>query len=185
MDITFFIGNGFDKALGLKTGYYDFYNWLKNQPIDDNYIRMMGERIQRAKSKGRGKDIWSDFEKGIGRFVTRFVEEDLPVDFGPWKSGTDKFLAEYLGSLDTSEKVRTILGSDKNIQRCHDCILGFILSMRLLNSDLFSNANETISLHMISLNYTDSLDQIAKSMQPMNNSTFQIDSDVLHPHGQS
>ena len=41
MDITLVIGNGFDKALGLKTGYYDFYDWLNNQQLDDNYIRIM------------------------------------------------------------------------------------------------------------------------------------------------
>ena len=183
MDITLFIGNGFDKALGLKTGYYDFYDWLNNQQSDDNFIRIMKERIQRDKNKNKIKDIWSDFERGIGKFVTRFVKDDLPDDFSPWKSGTDEFLVEYLSSLDTSEKVSEVLQANKNMQRCHDYIQGFIISMKLLNSDLFSDTDETVLGHMISLNYTDSLDQIARNMQTMNNSIFQADSDVLHPHG--
>ena len=184
MDITLVIGNGFDKALGLKTGYYDFYDWLNNQQLDDNYIRIMKERIQRDKNKNRIKDIWSDFEKGIGQFVTRIIKDDLPDDFSPWKSGTDNFLVKYLSSLDTSAKVRAILQSNKNMQRCHDYIQGFILSMKLLKSELFSDIDETVQGHMISLNYTDSLDQIASNMQIMNNSMLQIDSGVLHPHGQ-
>lgn len=177
MDITILIGNGFDKALGLKTGYYDFYNWLNIQQTDAEYISLMRKKIK------KNKDLWSDFEKGIGQFANRFVEEDLPDDFSPWKSGIDKFLVEYLNSLDTSARVRELLKKDKNIQRSHDYIQGFILSMKLLNSDLFSNADEPIFGHMISLNYTDSLDQIAGNMQTMNNSIFQMDSDVLHPHG--
>ena len=36
MSITIFIGNGFDKALGKKTCYQDFYNWLKKQPNSGN-----------------------------------------------------------------------------------------------------------------------------------------------------
>ena len=41
MDVTLFIGNGFDKALELKTGYYDFYNWLNIQQTDAEYISLM------------------------------------------------------------------------------------------------------------------------------------------------
>ena len=181
MDITLFIGNGFDKSLGLKTGYFDFYDWLNNLQLRNEYNEYVSIMKRRIKKR---KDLWSDFEIGIGQFVTRFVKDDLLDDFSPWKSGTDNLMVDYLSSLDTSAEVRGILQSNRNIQRCHDYIQGFILSMKLLNPDLFSDPDEPVLGHLISLNYTDSLDQIAKSMQVMNNSMFQIDSDVLHPHGQ-
>ncbi len=178
MDITLFIGNGFDKALGLKTGYYDFYDWLKRQQPNDPYVGLMKKRIL------GNKDLWSDFEKGIGRFTNHFIEEgDLPDDLAPWKSEIDKLLIEYLNSLKTSEKVRIILNFNRNIQRCFDNIHGAILAIKLMNPSLFSSPDEKISIHVISLNYTDALDQIAYGMSNMQNSLFDVDSTVLHPHG--
>ena len=32
MQLTFILGNGFDKAIGLETGYRDFYRWYVDQP---------------------------------------------------------------------------------------------------------------------------------------------------------
>ena len=34
MSITFLLGNGFDRALGLETGYSAFYRWYCKQPTD-------------------------------------------------------------------------------------------------------------------------------------------------------
>ena len=36
MNITFFIGNGFDLNLGLKTGYIDFYEWIHKKYESSN-----------------------------------------------------------------------------------------------------------------------------------------------------
>ncbi|SUM53556.1 Uncharacterised protein [Staphylococcus epidermidis] len=43
MEITFFIGNGFDLSLGLETRYKDFYDYLtavdeKNNTLSDDNI---------------------------------------------------------------------------------------------------------------------------------------------------
>ena len=34
MNITFMIGNGFDRNLGLKTKYSDFIAWYKETPVE-------------------------------------------------------------------------------------------------------------------------------------------------------
>lgn len=39
MNITFFIGNGFDLNLGLKTRYKDFYKYFKENVRRSNIIR--------------------------------------------------------------------------------------------------------------------------------------------------
>ena len=38
MNVTFLLGNGLDKAIGLKTGYHDFYKWYIEQPDDSKIL---------------------------------------------------------------------------------------------------------------------------------------------------
>ena len=178
MDITLFVGNGLDKALGLQTSYFDFYEWFKKQQHDNVFINLMKNRIRRR------KDLWSDFEKGIGLFTNRFMDEgDLSNDYSPWKIDADKLLMNYLNNLNTSNEVKKILNTYNGVQHCYDIIQGAVLALKLMNPLLFSSEEEKVSFHVITLNYTDSLDQISSSLSQKNNSTFEFDSNVLHPHG--
>ena len=67
MDITFFIGNGFDLKIGLKTKYSDFYNYLHEIKSDSDLYKCIDA----------DKDAWSDCEFGLGQHTKKFetVEE--------------------------------------------------------------------------------------------------------------
>lgn len=179
MDITLIVGNGFDLALGLKTSYYDFYDWFLKETGENAYIGVMQSKIKKH------RDEWSDFEETIGKFSRRFVKDDLPEDYDPWKDETDDFLKKYLEEQATSQTVKKIIETEHNIPLCWRSIHSSALALKLVNSNLFSESDEHVSLHMISLNYTDSLDQIAEEMLKMQgkDSLLAIDSEVSHPHG--
>lgn len=61
MKITFFIGNGYDINIGLKTGYPDFLQWYVEQPSEDNLIADFKQII------ANGIEYWSDLEITLGK----------------------------------------------------------------------------------------------------------------------
>lgn len=178
MDITLIVGNGFDLALGLKTSYRDFYDWFLRKTGENPYIKVMQNTIE------WGRDEWSDFEEKMGEFCECFTKKQMR-SYGPWKRETDDFLKKYLKEQDTSQTVKKVIETKHNIPLCWRSIHSSALALKLVNSNLFSESDEHVSLHMISLNYTDSLDQIAEKMRKRqeNDSLLAIDSEVSHPHG--
>ena len=71
MQLTFLLGNGFDKAIGLDTGYGDFYNWYQQQPDESDDIKYLKSSI-----KGNEKTTWADFEIALGQFTAEFDNAD-------------------------------------------------------------------------------------------------------------
>ena len=181
MSITFLIGNGFDKALGKKTGYQDFYNWLKKQPSSSNpFVEEMKIRISDS------IEDWSDFEVGLGNFTEVFKDADgtqsASSDAIVWKREVDRLLTSYLKSEDAANDVKSIIDSTQNVQELWDLLFATSLFINMLDNPATSHKR---NIYFISLNYTDSLDQIVKKVgqyQP-NNSMIKIHSEVFHPHG--
>jgi len=181
MSITFIIGNGFDKALGKKTGYQDFYNWLKKQPASDNpFIEEMKDSIFGDFEK------WSVFEVGIGNFTEKFNDSDETQNALSnaiaWKREVDRLLSMYLESEESSNNIDNIIASIRNIQELWDFLSATALFLNMSN---ISAAPHKRDIHFISLNYTDYLDQIVKKLSgfQINNSLIRINDTVLHPHG--
>lgn len=59
MKITFFIGNGYDINLGLKTSYPDFLNWYIKQPSKCSEVEVFKNLIR------NNIKYWSDLEKHL------------------------------------------------------------------------------------------------------------------------
>ena len=51
MNITFFIGNGFDLNLGLKTRYQDFYKYFHEHGTSNNMIKEWINEKEKLKRK--------------------------------------------------------------------------------------------------------------------------------------
>ena len=66
MKITFFIGNGYDINIGLKTAYHDFLKWYVEQPSKNDTITDFKKIIE------DGIEYWSDLEIALGKYTTRF-----------------------------------------------------------------------------------------------------------------
>ena len=87
MKITFFIGNGFDLKMGLKSRYKDFYNYLLSQ----NYENIIVDKIK------DNPDEWADFELACGkelRNITIDNMEEFIGAFGNFKIEFSKYLSE-------------------------------------------------------------------------------------------
>lgn len=65
INITFMIGNGFDRQQGLKTSYQSFYEWNSNKDNHPNY----NENNMIYKSIVNNVKKWSDFESALGEFT--------------------------------------------------------------------------------------------------------------------
>jgi abortive infection AbiH-like protein len=65
MNVLFFIGNGFDLNLGLKTSYADFYKYYTK-------IISKSSAVNRLKNEISGdlKD-WSDLELSLGKYTEK------------------------------------------------------------------------------------------------------------------
>ena len=67
------IGNGFDKQLGLATGYDDFLKWYLEQPSVDKSI----EEFKNYLSSTKGTLWWSDAELAMGGYLKDFSDNNI------------------------------------------------------------------------------------------------------------
>lgn len=74
MNLLFVIGNGFDKNLGLNTGYPEFYNWYTSTPSSCDAVRQLKESIS-----GQYQN-WSDLELGLGKYTENISNLDDAIE---------------------------------------------------------------------------------------------------------
>lgn len=86
MNITFFIGNGFDINIGLATQYSQFYPYFINNASDKNMIRSWLDGNEK---------LWSDLEEKLGQEICKIPEGQLE-QFYDDKDELDRLLIEYL-----------------------------------------------------------------------------------------
>ena len=73
MNITYFLGNGFDLQIGLKTSYADFLKEYVNVYSSDNkIIKNFKEYLKTKKSKW-AEMFWSDAEEAMGKYLSNFT----------------------------------------------------------------------------------------------------------------
>ena len=182
MSITIFIGNGFDKALGKKTCYQDFYNWLKKQPNSGNqFIEEMKTNIF------RDLENWADFEVGLGNFIENFKNsngaQNAVDDAMNWKKEVDRLLTAYLKNEESSNTIKNIIDSQRDIQELWDYLFAAMVFINIGYN--ISAMNRKREIYFISLNYTNFLDQIVAKLSKYQtkNHVMKINGEVLHPHG--
>lgn len=86
MNITFFIGNGFDINLGLQTKYSCFYPYFIEHARAENMIRNWIDG---------NEQLWADLEEKLGQELKKVSEEKLD-QFYEDKEELDRLLIEYL-----------------------------------------------------------------------------------------
>lgn len=89
MKITFFIGNGYDINIGLKTAYHDFLKWYVEQPSKNDTITDFKKIIE------DGIEYWSDLEIALGR-KTLTHPLNTKAGFTTCKYDLDTQLQKYL-----------------------------------------------------------------------------------------
>lgn len=152
MLITWLFGNGLDLSFGLKTSYYDFYEYLKQNEneIQNNLIyKQLRNDIDNHKL-----DLWNDYELRLGE-ITECISEDAITKFRDDKIEVDILLNRYLleaeKALNIDEnKVGKILS--KSFAETGKCERE--TDKEIVKIILDQNANSSFHFKAISFNYT-------------------------------
>ena len=145
MEITLILGNGFDKNLGLKTSYKEFYEWYKNEPCDNEIVKKMKYSIDRFMDGGKKEIInWGDAELAFGQYAKNC---DNYGDYRLCYENIHDKLDEYLKDKEKDFDINKI-HDDKIIE----CIIELVKTINI-------SGNQT-RINVVTLNYTSSCYEI-------------------------
>ena len=153
MNITFLIGNGFDRNLGLKTAYSDFVSYYKKLDTTDKTLTKFHEHIN------ENEELWSSAEVEIGKYTEEF-EEGEGAAFCKCHNDFCENLAKYLKG--ESQKVDyQYISQDigKAFSLMNSIGHPFPTEERETINAAISNRNEATYFNFMVFNYTDTLDQ--------------------------
>jgi len=187
MNITFFIGNGFDLNLGLNTRYDDFYRYYKHQMKDSEDLLSNSIRDE------SNYEMWSDMEIGLGKLLED-VGENQVEEFLDSKLKLEELLVRYL----KAEQQRIVINEPNVVgTELYRHILNFQNEFNAVEKERFltflNEARQQIHYCFVSFNYTSVLDEMLKAVadiwvkKPKRTSkgalfTDKLD-DLLHIHG--
>lgn len=106
MKVTFFIGNGFDLRIGMKTRYKDMYDSYIELYSEDEDINLFKQELK--KDKPNEYTNWSDFEEKMGKLAPTFRDEmhfikcvrDFRKYMVSYLEAEEKWFGEYISSQD-------------------------------------------------------------------------------------
>ena len=193
MNITFLVGNGFDKALGLKTSYSEFYEWYGKQPSDSDVIKRFKEHIQEDINSTGGK-YWSDFELGLGKLTSEFDIENVDSFIECYEDAHEK-LIEYL--KDESSKSNIDNYDDTTIGNIADGLINFYgelmpVEKSEVDSMFKGNLLYNSRIRFITYNYTNTIDQLVNRLSSSvlkewnsrdGRRSLSVDKKLIHLHG--
>lgn len=166
MNITFLIGNGFDRALGLKTGYSHFYEWYCKKSANSNVVNEFRKSIDKD-IKYTDEDttkLWSDAELGLAAVTEKYGIDD----FVTCCEDMHNMLTEYLTEQDkkfivTEEKFSEI------IQTFSAQLIEFQQDMTPREQQLFTKLRNDDKeydslINFVTFNYTSTCDKIHSAL---------------------
>ena len=151
--ITFLIGNGFDRQLGLDTGYDQFLRWYISQPSRSENIKQYKEQMANNPSS----PWWSDAEIAIGEHLSVFTSstiKDYYERIRDFKLELIEYLLAQEKACDYSDVILIGDGFAEFLTDFHKDIL-----LQNKTGNLFSKRENT-EYNFINFNYTDTLEQI-------------------------
>lgn len=170
MEISFLVGNGFDRALGLNTSYSSFYEWYvkqKPEPDEEEHIKQFRDEIDEYVRKTENANpYWADAERGLGKYTEKFSSEEVDKFIECYEDLRDK-LVTYLQIQDSKVE-------DLPTHKLYEIIKTQIINM-ISNVDevergpmlqLISSSNTSEHyFNFISFNYTKALDALYTHMK--------------------
>lgn len=152
MNITFFIGNGFDINIGLQTRYQDFYPYFLEKSDTNNMIRTWLDQSDK---------LWSDLEENLGLEMGKVQEEKLEC-FYKDKEELDSLLIEY---LEREQDKYSVEDSDTIMKEFSRSMLDFYSELPTEDISAIKKVMEIYKdsefvYSYITFNYTNILDRI-------------------------
>lgn len=176
MNVLYILGNGFDKAQGMKTSYPEFYKYLMENTDSGSPLLQ-----QLKKDINADKLLWSDMEEAFGQFTSKIeTPTDLEDLYFELSDNLQKYLEAEENAFNPSEKLRSKFVGD------------FIHPARYMGETDRIEYNTFVkkvgtghNISVMTLNYTDTLEKLLS----LGSSTDKrIDNDnyfrqVVHVHG--
>ena len=164
MNITFLLGNGFDKALGLNTGYSDFYKWYLEQPVDekkDHIVKFKKEIKDYVDKVPDSKGYWSDAEIALGQYTAEFEEDQVELFLECYDDFCEN-LRKYLLIEDT--RLTSEIASNM-IDCVAEQIGHYYQEVDPIDQDVFEkihkdNRDSGNYVNFVCFNYTSSIDKV-------------------------
>lgn len=154
MNITFLIGNGFDRNLGLNTTYADFIKYYKTTKGNSKVL------VNFRKYIDDNEELWRNAELALGKYTEEF-EAGNGMAFSECHQDLCEHLVEYLKneehrlSFDTATE--KVLSAFKNIVKPEN---HFPAQERTAIREIFNRyKNEDYNFDFICFNYTSTLDK--------------------------
>ena len=159
------VGNGFDRAHNLPTGYSDYYKYLK--ATGDEWMASMLEFYFGNVSGHPGNILWSQLEKALGIYsidaIYDFLKEGHTLDI-------DR-VSQYVGEVEAEVQYHFVEICEKFSETFTDWCHSIGLNGVKTNSLFAFSAND----RFLTFNYTDTLECV-----------YGIDAEkVLHIHGRA
>ena len=151
LNVTLFVGNGFDLGLGLNTGYKDFLRRYLNRDLKINNI--VGKFVNLI---NRNKDTWGDAELAFGQLdfssINANVEEAYRMCIHDFQQSLEEYLAD--------EASRLIINKGQQVSiRDHlaHAVLDVITNAGI---DYVFDDITGVNIDILTLNYTDTIDRL-------------------------
>jgi len=179
INITFFIGNGFDLNLGINTRYSNVIDeYLNIKTTDTNIIKFQNEFKNDYKN-------WSDFEKALGEYLKTFTPENINDFIAQVESFRDVLINKFKEEethIDYNKKSDIITTLRRSLTEFDSYL--FDVDKQAI-SQILSNIQENtiISYNFISFNYTNILDKcldIAKPTIEHNDVRIKINNNIQY-----
>lgn len=162
MHITFLIGNGFDRNLGLKTTYSDFVKVYKTLKSTSPHIEAFREHIKDNEEK------WSAAEEALGQY-TQYLETGQSEAFSECQGDFCVHLANYLKDQQSrihfdleKENIKTAFTQFSTLTQPFPAEVRFQLDQVYLN-----HRSEKVYFDFINFNYTYTLDECLTIVKQM------------------
>ena len=176
MNVLYILGNGFDKAQGMKTSYPEFYQYLMENTDNGNLLLQ-----QLKKDINADRSLWSDMEEALGQFTSKVeTATDLENLYFELSDNLQKYLEAEENIFNPSEKLRSkFVGDFINPSK----YMGETDRIRYIKFKNKIGGGYDISV--MTLNYTDTLEKLlalgtATNRRIDNYSYFR---QVIHVHG--
>lgn len=160
MNITFLIGNGFDRNLGLDTTYSAFVKFYKNLTSKSTHINNFRKYIK------ENEDLWSKAEEALGQYTQQLGKGQGSI-FSECQADFCTNLAQYLKRQETRIDYAANKEQIKQAFHLYKHILEpFPSSERAEINAIFKSRNrENIGFNFIDYNYTYTLDHCIEIIQ--------------------
>lgn len=160
MNITFLIGNGFDRNLGLDTTYSDFVKYYKRIEPKTGNLKNFHKYIK------ENEELWSAAEIAMGEY-TGELEKGQAEAFVECQTDFCEELAEYLkyetNKIDFTRTDEKVL---KSFERLNSLSQNFPVQERNVLNEVFQKRKAgDISYNFICFNYTLTLDECLRIVE--------------------